>query len=184
MWKKLSILSLCISVLIVFSAPIATVNAGDRSIKANWQVIGTIVEILSGSTTPAPYSLLNLSAQGPPSIAKMTVLSSFDQTNFPDTSECPENYQTQALYFIKNDAVTIFPDQSFLFGSIDETFPGILCIGAAGGYFHVKVNILGGTGRYVGASGNLDAEGYSYPIPPDFILSGENGTIKGTIHLP
>jgi hypothetical protein len=44
-----------------------------------------------------------------------------------------------------------------------------------------KVDINGCTGRFDGVSGDLTAEGFGYPIPPDATLSGEDGTITGTI---
>jgi len=69
MWKKLLIISLCISVLFVFSTPVTPVNAGNKKIKINWQIAGTIVQLIE-ATSPITglseglHSLINLSAQG------------------------------------------------------------------------------------------------------------------------
>ena len=199
MWKKLLILSLCISVLFVFSTPISSVNAGGKKHKINWRIAGTIVQfidinVLIVPPTAPPYfdsvgmhSLINLSAQGSPGPAKITLLS---QTGPPDaSSECISLDYAPVGNFVKNDFIALFPDQSLLFASIDPE-GGTLCLGRAGSavgktYFKVKMNITGGTGRFEDVTGGeFEAEGYGYPgFSSDVTLVGENGRVKGTIEF-
>ena len=84
MWKKLLILSLCIAVLFVFSAPISSVNAGGKwgnwgQRKINWRIAGTIVQSIDISNPQSQeyiglHSLINLTAYGSPGPAKITLL--------------------------------------------------------------------------------------------------------------
>ena len=203
MCKKIFILSLCISVLFVFSAPISSVNAGGKWGKRNinWRIAGTIVQFIDINTLMVPtppalpyfesvgmHSLINLSAQGSPGPAKITLLS---QTGPPDgSSECISLDYIPVANFIKNDFIALFPDQSLLFASIDDSVGGTLCMGIAGTavgttYFKVKMIIKGGTGRFEDVTGgDFEAEGYGYPgFSSDTTLVGENGRVKGTIEF-
>ena len=46
------------------------------------------------------------------------------------------------------------------------------------------MNITGGKGRFEGATGYFEAEGYGYPgFSSDITLVGEEGTITGEIFL-
>jgi hypothetical protein len=198
MWKKLLILSLCISVLFVFSAPISSVNAGGkwkRSKKINWQIAGTIVQFIDIYSPPAvtyvgPHSMINLSAQGSPGPAQITLLSMSGITHpTGKTFSCPNDYPNGPLYFVKNDFVAIFPDHSLLFASLDINEVNHLCFGSTGSDFGVVMNITGGTGRFEGASGEFTATGNGYFInplgttPSDNTLVGENGIVTGEINF-
>jgi hypothetical protein len=194
MWKKILIPSLSIALLLVISVPISSVNAGGKWWKrnVNWQIAGTIVQfidITSPTVGPVgPHSLINLTARGAPGSAKITLLSRLAFTAPAEAFSCPGDVMPIA-YFDKNDMVAIFPDQSLLFASIDETTGGILCFafqGEAAGttYFKVKMNVKGGTGRFERVSGGVFiGEGNGYPVSPDTTLAGENGTITGTIYF-
>ena len=191
MWKKLLILSLCIAVLFIFSAPISSVNAGGKWKKSkniNWRIAGTIVQnidvtsIVTGSTDP--HSLINLSAKGSPGPAKITLLSR--TTDYGGTIQCEDGYFPIAD-FEQNDFIAIFPDQSLLFASIAEE-GGILCIddymAPTTTYFIVYMSIKGGKKRFEGAGGSFTAEGYGYPgFSTEGTLVGENGRIKGMIEF-
>jgi len=194
MWKKILIPSLSIALLLVISVPISSVNAGGKWWKrnVNWQIAGTIVQfidITSPTVGPVgPHSLINLTAYGSPGSAKITLLSR--STGSSSSFTCPNDEDYIPIsYFDKNDMVAIFPDQSLLFASIDETTGGILCFafqGEAAGttYFKVKMNVKGGTGRFERVSGGVFiGEGNGYPVSPDTTLAGENGTITGTIYF-
>jgi hypothetical protein len=179
MWKKLIIISICISVLFVFSASISSVNAKSKNLKVNWQIVGTIVDLIplyspSDGSFAGVHSLLNLSAQGPPGPAKITLLSRFDGTTSTYT-DC-----TPTLFFDKNDGVIIFPDNSFLYISINKDEFGIIC---PDGSYHVTANIDGGTGFYAGASGTLYSEGYTKGATDDGTISSLIGKITGTIEF-
>jgi len=198
MWKNLFILSLCIVVLFVFSAPITPVNAGDKGKNINWRIAGTIVQFIDISM-PAlgppiyvgPHSMINLSAKGSPGPAQITLLSMSGPVHpGGKTYTCPDEYPIGPLYFVKNDFVAIFPDQSLLFATLDiDDIDGInhLCFGTAGSDFGVAMDITGGTGRFEGALGDFTATGNGYFINPgisDNTLVGENGMVTGTIDLP
>jgi hypothetical protein len=197
MLKKLLILSLCISVLFVFSAPITPVDAGGKwkkSKKINWEIAGTIVQSIAiynpqGGALIGNHSLINLSAQGSPGPANITLLSK--PTIPPEvtgTSLTCESGYLHIADFEKNDFVAVFPDQSLLFASIASE-GGILCVGntaqtAGTTYFIVEMNITGGKGRFEGAEGSFTAEGYGYPgFSTGGTLVGENGTVTGTIEF-
>ena len=195
MWKKLLILSLSISVLFVFSAPISPVNAGGKwkkSKKINWQIAGTIVQSIEifNPQTGGPeglHSLINLSAQGSPGPAKITLLSRPSTIAPTSPFSCPDGYGDPGpfpVYFDKNEFVALFPDQSLLFASVDTNKGGRLCLGETGTYFIVEMIITGGIGRFEGASGGFTAEGNGYPFPTlDGTLVGENGRVTGRINF-
>ena len=197
MWKKILILSLSVAVLLFLAAPIPSVNAGSKSKNINWRIVGTIVQFIDiakpiqvdpFSEPIGPHSLIKLSAQGSPGPAEITLLSqSIGQSSSLD---CISSNYFPVAYFNKNDFVALFPDQSLLFASIDPSVGGILCMGipateAEGTtYFKVKMDITGGIGRFDGASGGFEAEGYGYPgFSSDVTLVGENGRIKGRIEF-
>jgi hypothetical protein len=203
MWKKLLILSLSIAVLFVLSAPITPANAGGKIIKVNWKIAGTIVQLVDVESLLygpllGPRSLINLSAEGSPGPAKITLLSVLEQPcSSAPPFQCESGYDIPGACFTKNDMVAIFPDQSLLFASIDSV-GGVLCLNIPvalpedGTYFKVKMNVTGGTGRFEGASsGELIGEGHGYfienptgdPIDNDLTLVGENGKITGSIEF-
>lgn len=202
MWKKILIPSLSIALLLVISVPISSVNAGGKWWKRNinWRIAGTIVQSievfdpLDPDTSVGFYSLINLTARGAPGSAKITLLSRVTETPppipdpDPDPFLCADGYVGPVAYFDKNDMVAIFPDQSLLFASIDDTKHAILCIGvvpettAGTTYFKIKMNVKGGTGRFERVSGGtFIGEGNGYPVNSETTLAGENGTITGTI---
>ena len=184
MWKKVLILSLSVAAILIFSASFTSVAAGDKTIKINWKIAGTIVQLIE-VTSPMTgfseglHSLITLDAQGAPGPAKITLLGRSAFTGNTDFS-CPEGF-VQIAYFDKNDFVALFPDQSLLFASINQDTDGIFCAGADSNYFKVKMDVMGGTGRFEGASGEFIGEGYGYSFTPTVTLAGENGKITGKI---
>jgi hypothetical protein len=193
MFKKLLILSLCVSVLIVISAPFSSVNAGGKKNKINWRIAGMIVQYIKifnpqTGDDEGLHSLINLLAQGSPGPAKITLLSRTSTTAPPTPFPCLEGYgdpDTGPIYFDKNEFVALFPDQSLLFASVDPDQGGRLCFGSTGTYFIVKMIITGGTGRFEGASGSFTGTGYGYPNQTaDGTLVGEHGNLTGKIYLP
>ena len=192
MWKKLLILSLCIAVLFVFSAPISSVNAGG-SFPIYWRIAGTIAQSIQVFDPGNPYgdpigphSLINLTARGWPGPANITLLS-MTSGEEEVCQECmDEGYYHLQVHFIKNDMVVMFPDQSLLFGHIVDPEKSFLCFNfEKGTYFKVYMKVTGGTGKFKKVSdGDLIGEGHGYFIKPsvsDNTLVGENGIIKGSI---
>jgi len=194
MCKKLLILSLSITLLFVLSEPITPANAGGSQ-PINWQIAGTIVQLINisipipeppFSQSIGPHSLINLSANGSPGPAKITLLSQAAAP--PNGLTCISSNYSAIGFFNRNDFVALFPDQSLLFASIGPG-GGILCLGQEGTeaegttYFTVDMIITGGKGRYEGAEGYFTGEGYGY-LFNDTTLVGENGKLTGTINLP
>ena len=200
MWKKILILSLSMAMLIVITgchSDSAAVAQGNEDV--DWQIVGSIVQLLNVESlffgpSEQGRSLINISAEGLPDDAKITLLSISEPCVDAPPFPCEEGYVPGAC-FTKNDMIAIFPDQTLLFASIHSE-GGVLCLKfnpdtqlpEDGTYFKVRMNITGGTGKYDGASGVLTGEGHGYFIqnPPDndLTLVGENGRITGTIELP
>jgi len=198
MWKKLLILSLSIAMLFIITGCSSDSNAQDNSIDVDWQIAGTIVQQIAISdpedgTLIGPHSLINLSAQGDPDgdpgAADITLLSKIAVPGTTGTTLTCESGYFPIGEFEENDFIALFPDQDFLFASIDTAAGGggILCLDAATfgtTYFIVKMIITGGKGRFDGATGNLTGEGYGYlSFSSAGTLVGESGTLTGTIHL-
>jgi len=202
MWKKLLILSLSVAMLFAITGCSSDSNgiaiAQVNSIDVDWEIAGTIVQQIAISspedgTLIGPHSLINLSAQEDPDgdlgPAEITLLSKIAAPGTTGTTLTCELGYFPIGEFEQNDFIALFPDQDFLFASIDDTVDGggILCIDLATfgtTYFIVKMNITGGKGRFDGATGNLTGEGYGYlSFSSAGTLVGENGTLTGMIHL-
>ena len=106
------------------------INAGGKKKKINWRIAGTIVQFIDINVLQVPslpalpffesvgmHSLINLSAQGSPGPAKITLLS---QTGEPDRTDCISSDYVPVASFIKNDFIALFPDQSLLFASAHD----------------------------------------------------------------
>jgi len=204
MWKKLLILSLSIAMLFAITVSITGCSSsGDaiaqvNSLDVDWQIAGTIVQQIAISdpadgTLIGPHSLINLSAQEDPvgdlGPADITLLSQIAAPGTTGTTLTCEPGYFPIGEFEQNDFIALFPDQDFLFASIDTAAGGggILCLDEVTfgtTYFIVKMIITGGKGRFDGATGNFTGEGYSYlSFSSAGTLVGENGTLTGTIHL-
>jgi len=204
MWKKLLILSLSIAMLFAITVSITGCSSsGDaiaqvNSLDVDWQIAGTIVQQIAISdpadgTLIGPHSLINLSAQEDPvgdlGPADITLLSQIALPGTTGTTLTCELGYFPIGEFEQNDFIALFPNQDFLFASIDtaEGGGGILCLDEATfgtTYFIVKMIITGGKGKFDGATGNLTGEGYGYlSFSSAGTLVGESGTLTGTIHL-
>jgi hypothetical protein len=193
MWKKTLILSLSLAMLFVISAPISSVNAGDKSVPVNWQIAGSIANnvqvLINVSTDPQnpdfrtiPHFLISLSAKGSPGPAEITLMG-YGSVVFPPIS-CEEGeLEIKTAY---SDMVARFRDLSLLFASYDDANPGFLCINPAEGLsrFENHLVITGGTGRFAGATGTLTGTGEGYYFASGGALAGEVGEITGKIDLP
>lgn len=187
MKKKLFILSLSIAVIFLLSVSISPVNAGSENV--NWKVAGSIanyVMVLDTNTNQLiPHYLISLSAKGAPGVAELTLMGFGVPADPPsDPPKCSEG--EIELKTIKGDMVARFPDLSLLFASIDETNPGYLCLDPVAGHstFVSNMMIIGGTGRFEGATGAITGTGDGYYFPSGGALAGEVGEITGEIFLP
>jgi len=188
MLRKLLILSLCISVLFVFSALIPPVNAGSKNV--NWQAAGSIanyVQVLDTNTYQVvPNYLISLSAKGPPGNAEITLMGVGEFVG-PDPACNGEN----RINITQNEMVARFSDLSLLFAIHASTPDSYLCSTAVGTTFNIHMMVTGGTGRFEGVTGNINGSGFGYPLNPDpdsygpdGPLSAETANITGTIDLP
>ena len=169
MWKKLFILSLSIALLIVFSAPISSVNAKGpkrlRSIPINWRVAGPIVD----------FNLILLKARGWPGRADLTIMG-YDYGYDADPN-CETKVTVGGVNF-----VAVFTDLSMLFAKRMDGGEAYICQNPEGATFYFDMEINGGTGRFDGATGDFTAEGKAYAEP--FFpgpLSAETGNFTGEI---
>ena len=206
MWKKLLILSLSIAMLFAITVSITGCSSDSsgiaiaqvNSLDVDWKIAGTIVQQIAISdpadgTLIGPHSLINLSAQEDPvgdlGPADITLLSQIAAPGTTGTTLTCELGYFPIGEFEQNDFIALFPNQDFLFASIDPAAGGggILCLDAATfgtTYFIVKMIITGGKGTFDGATGNLTGEGYGYlSFSSAGTLVGESGTLTGTIHL-
>ena len=182
MWKKLLIISLCVSVFLVLSANVSPANAGSK--KVNWKVAGSIANYVGVVTSFSPFTitphyLINLSATGTPGPAEITLMGVGIPEDPPDeTDDCDSK-----IIIIQNQMVARFPDLSLLFASHDNVKGGYLCQNEGEDtFFETNMIITGGTGRFEGASGEITGNGYSHSALSGGPLSAETAQIKGTIN--
>ena len=186
MWKKLLILSLCISVLFVFSALISPVNAGSKNV--NWKVAGSIANYVGVVTSFSPFTitphyLISVSAKGPPGNAEITLMG----VGVPAGPDPACNEDEVRINILQNEMVARFSDLSLLFAI--HAPDSYLCSTEEGTTtFNINMVVSGGTGRFEGATGNFTGTGFGYPLNPDpntnGPLSAETAEIIGTIYLP
>jgi hypothetical protein len=185
MWKKLLILSLSIAVLFVFSAPITPVDAGNKSIPINWRVAGSIINSVKTTGAVVDQTLINLSALGSPGPAELTILGDW---RFADPeADPPEEVPgcNLTLIFDHDEFVAVFPDLSLLFAKLMEDGDAYLCVVyGVGTTFTFDMEIIGGTGRFDGATGEFTATGVGHGDDFDGPLSAESGEFIGEIELP
>jgi hypothetical protein len=84
-------------------------------------------------------------------------------------------------YLIEAQAVFTFNDGSMVWGNSPPT--GYVCFS---GYGFAPYDIMGGTGRFEGATGWIEVHLDMYGFPPTFprLVTPETGTIIGEIILP
>lgn len=176
MFKKFFILSLSIAVLLFLVAPITPADAGEKwkkkSKRINWRVAGPIVD----------SRLILLKAKGAPGRADLTILG--DGIDFAGIKETPECTDKIIPYLIDGvEFVAVFADLSMLFAR--HTFgEAYICKNNGQSNFYFDMEIIGGTGRFDGASGSFIAKGDSYG-DLYFVgeLSAENGKFTGLIEF-
>jgi S-layer homology domain len=184
MWKKLLILSLCISVLFVFSAPISSVNAGGTDVEINWRVAGPIINEVMTSGDPPGQTLIMLKAKGAPGPADLTVLGTARLAE--PGEEVPGCHLT--IIFEQDEFVAVFSDLSMLFAKLMEGGDSYLCgvfppAPNAGTTFKFDMEITGGTGRFDGATGGFIATGVGHGEYFEGPLSAESGEFKGLVKV-
>ena len=175
---KLVILSL----VLAFTGP-PRAEAEQGIIKVNWRFAGTVINSVEvtepGTFVSNPNVLIDVQAVGSPGNAVIRALGSTDSPS----GVCLGG---QGLVFdlVRNDLIATFSDLSLLAAALDN---GSVCVnlitGEAQGVIHLVVT--GGTGRFVGATGNLTIQDFVIrPVSPFASLALETGEIVGTIQVP
>lgn len=85
------------------------------------------------------------------------------------------------VYIVEAQMVMTFDDGSMIWANSPPT--GYVCFS---GYVFAPYDIMGGTGRFEGATGWMEAEIVSYGFGPTFprLVTPETGTMIGEIFLP
>jgi len=181
MYKKIAIVLTAVVLLAALSLVVYADNDGNEQI--NWNIAGPIFSDIQNidSVDGGSYALLSLSAKGAPGSAEIMAVGTGGLV--PVDEQCPG--ADLQVKFGNGGFVAVFADQSMLYFTVDESegAPNANCIhfvGSNTGEF--AYNIVGGTGRYEGASGSVLVETESWGI--NSVLSAEEGTITGVIELP
>jgi len=178
MWKKLLLLSLSISLLLVMSAPVTSVNAGGKTIPINWKVAGSIINQVMISGAPPGQTVVLLKAQGAPGPADLTIIGYAGIPGSISVDGC--NF---AIPFDGDESVAVFSDLSMLFAHLMDGGDSWLCVDPQPTTFKFEMEIIGGTGRFDGARGGFTATGVSQGGGFVGPLSAETGEFIGTIDL-
>ncbi len=159
------------------------------NIPINWRVAGTItyvelyspyVEPLSDSTFPTVQgTIIDIVTKGKPFGARSKVIGIANGV-VPDTEgDCVEDFK---LLFEYDDMIVTFPDLSMLFATGKDDPPGFHCFLDPFPQLAVAhMKIIGGTGKYAGASGEYTGTFRGGPVGESGTLGYETGTIVGEI---
>lgn len=172
MIKKTLVILAVVLLLSVISIAAYANNNGTEQVK--WSIAGPIFR-------DSDYALLNLTAKGSPGPAQITASGAASQVDVDD--QCTGAFLQ--LKFVDGSFVAVFPDQSMLFFVIDvsEGARNANCYYAgkpSEGTF--EYNIVGGTGRYEGASGHVLVTTIAWKLTS--VMSAETGSITGVIEQP
>lgn len=153
--------------------------AGSKLI--NWRVVGTYSNVYFADPTDS-YALkhgimIDIVAKGPPgdAIAKVVGIPGA-YIPAPNPHCVSDSTFYDAIEYEFDDMVVTFNDQSMLFAALDY---GYACLGPMPSTFHL--NIVGGTGKYEGATGYLAGTFVGGPVSASGILWWETGSIVGEI---
>ena len=150
-------------------------------IPINWRVAGTIAYVelapLPDPSKTVPGIIIDIVAEGAPGKAKSKVIGIAYEV-VPDTDGDCEG--ASKLLFFQDDMVVTFEDQSMLFATMDTTKESFLCFLDTPTQLAVAhMKIIGGTGKYEGASGEFTGNFEGQQVGASGALGAETGTIKG-----
>jgi hypothetical protein len=178
MWKKLLILSLSITLVFCIAPSMTPVDAGGRSIPINWRVAGSIVDVKT-TGDPVDQNLIRLKAVGAPGHADLTVVGYAGDPVDPPMEGCDIE-----IPFVQDEFVAVFTDLSMLFARLMDGGDSYVCINfLSGTTFKFDMEIIGGTGRFDGATGYFTATGVGIGQYFEGPLSAESGRFIGTIEF-
>lgn len=152
----------------------------------HWKVVGSVVytqfDIPTNSPTDpiafVPGVTIDIVAKGAPGDAQIKVVAVGDGVVDDPTDECGV---FPKLTVAEADMVAVFADQSMLFATIDKEKGGFLCLEPPPTHDENHMLIIGGTGRFTGATGNFVGQFLSEPVGASGALMVEQGTIEGWI---
>jgi hypothetical protein len=188
MSKRIILVLLVLVLALAVVGLTAFANRSGKTVEVNQRLAGSIfggIEVTSGSET-VNRSLLNLYATGAPGDANIEVVGGAIPAA-EASGLCPEDIHLE-LTFVDGGFVETFRDQSMLFWVLDESdgAKNALCVyfppdprPATGTFDYV---VLGGAGRYEGATGSGTVEVTSWGVTQE--LSAETATFQGTVQLP
>jgi hypothetical protein len=171
-------------ILIVFVMAVAltaaAISASGHTETINMRLTGTIITIGDG------MGLFDVNVKGSPGAASargLTFSCPVDHTGLPPGTPCIDiPGSPDGLIIDSGGQITmIFNDGSMLFGNAADG--GYVCF--APPLVYAPYKLAGGTGRYEGATGdiNFDIETHSFG-PPGSPVVPETGTVNGQIILP
>lgn len=176
------ILIVVMAAAVALSGGIAGNTAYAGSTPINWTVAGTIVTVQVPDFTVAPPGnlpafLIQAFVKGAPGSAQFTVLGFPDEFQ-PTLSQCGGG---PGQSFSANDMVITFADESMIFAKLGIA-GGWICFQLDGTVTAVaNMTVIGGTGRYEGATGEFTGEFTSQAVGESGALIAETGTITGSI---
>lgn len=177
-FKKVFVVLIALSLLAAITAVVYA--NGNNTEQVNWTIAGPIFGKIVNNSSDGDYSLLVLTAKGSPGTAEITAVGTAQLVDGDE--QCPG--AAKQLKFVNGSFVAVFPDQSMLYFQVDESgeTPNALCFGAEYNEGKFTYNIVGGEGRYEGASGSILVSTKSWAI--NSAMSVETGEITGVIELP
>ncbi|MEJ2487509.1 MAG: hypothetical protein P8Y68_17435 [Anaerolineales bacterium] len=181
MIKRILIVMTAIALLAALSLVVYADNNGN--VQINWTIAGPIFSDIQNidAVDGGSYALLSLSAKGAPGAAEIMAVGTGGLV--PVDEQCPG--ADLQVKFGNGGFVATFEDQSMLFFVVDESEEArnancIHFVGPNEGAF--EYNVVGGSGRFEGATGSVLVETISWGI--NSVLSAEEGTITGVVELP
>ena len=139
----------------------------------------SVLDLASGKQPPdLPATLIQVTGKGRPTSATITGLS------YAIPSEGMANCEQSAvaeLHIVENPIVITFNDGSLL-NANSSAEGGTICLSADGSSTaQISLQISGGSGKYINASGSLELAVKTYPVGRS--LLAEEGTLVGDIIL-
>ena len=155
-------------------------------IPIHWKVAGSNAYVLvfnpadeNYPPTPVPGLIIDIVTMGIPFGARSKVIGIADGVA-PSNGDCEESLK---LLFQFDDMIVTFPDLSMIFATMDDEMPpGFHCFMdpfPQRAVAHMK--IIGGTGKFEGASGKYTGTFTGQPVGESGSLWAETGTIEGWI---
>jgi hypothetical protein len=160
-----------IAMLLVFPA---SVSAKEKVVQIDMTASGSVLHVSD------VRSFYDVHLKGSPGAAHARGAGESYFADLPDTP-CPDIGVVDGLKMSAAQANIVFNDGSMFYGKVVEE-ESYVCFGAP--VAHVVYDIVGGTGRFDGATGYVVFDLEMQPIEPGSLLTPETGHAYGEIILP